>query len=101
MARLTTQLGRDTNYEQIVHAEAAIATAPHLPGRSALCAAGWLLGHAQNHGDGGIGEQDELGEALDGYLTTLAPHWRRLLGADTLVDIAHTVVGVGSVELRA
>ena len=29
------------------------------------------------------------------------PHWRRLLGGYTLVDIAHKVVGVGSVGLRA
>ncbi|MCU1665214.1 MAG: hypothetical protein JWR58_5279 [Pseudonocardia sp.] len=42
-----------------------------------------------------------LGVALDGYLETLAPHWRRVLGGYTLVDIAHKVVGVGSVGLRA
>ncbi|HET9872104.1 MAG TPA: DUF2252 domain-containing protein [Propionibacteriaceae bacterium] len=46
-------------------------------------------------------EADEIGAALDGYLTTLAPHWRRVLGGYTLVDIAHKVVGVGSVGLRA
>ena len=39
--------------------------------------------------------------ALDEYLSTLAPHWRRVLGGYTLVDIAHKVVGVGSVGLRA
>ena len=39
--------------------------------------------------------------ALDEYLATLAPHWRRALGGYTLVDIAHKVVGVGSVGLRA
>ncbi|MDN5860983.1 MAG: DUF2252 domain-containing protein, partial [Pseudonocardia sp.] len=39
--------------------------------------------------------------ALDEYLRTLAPHWRRVLGGYTLVDIAHKVVGVGSVGLRA
>ncbi len=39
--------------------------------------------------------------ALDDYLATLAPHWRRVLGGYTLVDIAHKVVGVGSVGLRA
>ncbi len=39
--------------------------------------------------------------ALDEYLRTLAPHWRRALGGYTLVDIAHKVVGVGSVGLRA
>jgi uncharacterized protein (DUF2252 family) len=30
-----------------------------------------------------------------------APHWRRTLGGYTLVDVAHKVVGVGSVGLRA
>jgi len=45
-------------------------------------------------------EADLLGEALDSYLTTLAPHWRRALGGYTLVDIAHKVVGIGSVGLR-
>ena len=38
---------------------------------------------------------------LDEYLATLAPHWRRALGGYTIVDIAHKVVGVGSVGLRA
>lgn len=38
---------------------------------------------------------------LDDYLATLAPHWRRVLGGYHLVDIAHKVVGVGSVGLRA
>jgi uncharacterized protein (DUF2252 family) len=46
-------------------------------------------------------ERNELGRALDDYLKTLAPHWRRVLGGYTLVDIAHKVVGVGSVGLRA
>jgi uncharacterized protein (DUF2252 family) len=46
-------------------------------------------------------EADELARALDEYLSTLAPHWRRILGGYTLVDIAHKVVGVGSVGLRA
>lgn len=46
-------------------------------------------------------EADQLAVALDDYLTTLAPHWRRMLGGYTLVDIAHKVVGVGSVGLRA
>jgi uncharacterized protein (DUF2252 family) len=41
-----------------------------------------------------------IAEALDDYLSTLAPHWRRALGGYTLVDIAHKVVGVGSVGLR-
>ena len=42
-----------------------------------------------------------IAAALDEYLATLAPHWRRVLGGYTLVDIAHKVVGVGSVGLRA
>jgi uncharacterized protein (DUF2252 family) len=46
-------------------------------------------------------DADQLAEALDEYLTTLAPHWRRMLGGYTLVDVAHKVVGVGSVGLRA
>jgi uncharacterized protein (DUF2252 family) len=46
-------------------------------------------------------EAELIGEALDGYLHTLAPHWRRVLGGYTIVDIAHKVVGVGSVGLRA
>jgi uncharacterized protein (DUF2252 family) len=46
-------------------------------------------------------EAAAVGKALDGYLLTLAPHWRRAVGGYTLVDIAHKVVGVGSVGLRA
>jgi uncharacterized protein (DUF2252 family) len=46
-------------------------------------------------------EIEQLGLALDEYLATLAPHWRRVLGGYTLVDVAHKVVGVGSVGLRA
>ncbi len=46
-------------------------------------------------------EQDRLAEGLDAYLDTLAPHWKRVLGGYTLVDIVHKVVGVGSVGLRA
>jgi uncharacterized protein (DUF2252 family) len=46
-------------------------------------------------------ETDLVGEALDDYLVTLAPHWRRVLGGYTLVDVAQKVVGVGSVGLRA
>jgi uncharacterized protein (DUF2252 family) len=38
---------------------------------------------------------------LDAYLATVAPQWRRVLGGYTLLDIAHKVVGVGSVGLRA
>ncbi len=46
-------------------------------------------------------DADLIGQALDEYLKTLAPHWRRVLGGYTVVDIAHKVVGVGSVGLRA
>jgi uncharacterized protein (DUF2252 family) len=46
-------------------------------------------------------EYDQLAEALDGYLSTLPPHWARILGGYRIVDIAHKVVGVGSVGLRA
>ena len=42
-----------------------------------------------------------LAEALDAYLETLSTHWRRVLGGYTLLDVAHKVVGVGSVGLRA
>ncbi len=46
-------------------------------------------------------EYEALAEGLDEYLTTLAPHWRRVVAGYSLVDIAHKVVGVGSVGLRA
>jgi uncharacterized protein (DUF2252 family) len=46
-------------------------------------------------------DAEALAAALDDYLSTLAPHWRRLLGGYTLMDLAHKVVGVGSVGLRA
>jgi uncharacterized protein (DUF2252 family) len=46
-------------------------------------------------------DRDELAEALDGYLNTLPPHWARILAGYRIVDIAHKVVGVGSVGLRA
>ncbi|MBU2664260.1 DUF2252 domain-containing protein [Actinoplanes bogorensis] len=46
-------------------------------------------------------EVDQLAEALDGYLNTLPPHWARILAGYRIVDIAHKVVGVGSVGLRA
>jgi len=39
--------------------------------------------------------------ALDNYLVTLAPHWRRVVAGYTVVDIAHKVVGVSSVGLRS
>jgi uncharacterized protein (DUF2252 family) len=40
-------------------------------------------------------------DGLDNYLATLPSHWRRLLGGYTVEDVAHKVVGVGSVGLRA
>ncbi|MEU0497532.1 DUF2252 domain-containing protein [Mycobacterium sp. NPDC006124] len=46
-------------------------------------------------------EAELLAEALDAYLDTLPSYWRRVLGGYTLVDVAHKVVGVGSVGLRA
>jgi len=46
-------------------------------------------------------EAGHLADALDEYLTTLPTHWRRVLGGYTIVDVAHKVVGVGSVGLRA
>jgi uncharacterized protein (DUF2252 family) len=47
------------------------------------------------------GEWEALAESLDGYLNTLPPHWARILAGYRIVDIAHKVVGVGSVGLRA
>ena len=44
---------------------------------------------------------DAIGVGLDQYLGTLAPHWRRVVAGYTLEDVAHRVVGVGSVGLRA
>jgi len=46
-------------------------------------------------------ETDRLVAGLDAYLETLRPHWRRVLGYYMVVDLAHKVVGVGSVGLRA
>ena len=46
-------------------------------------------------------EVEQLAASLDDYLMTLAPHWRRALGGYTIDDVAHKVVGVGSVGLRA
>lgn len=46
-------------------------------------------------------ETAALAAGLDAYLPTLTPQWRRIVGGYTLVDIAHKVVGVGSVGLRA
>src|SRR5215218_9304116 len=48
--------------------------------------------------------EEETGRLVDGleaYLRTLPPHWRRLLGYYVVLDVAHKVVGVGSVGLRA
>ncbi len=44
---------------------------------------------------------ERIGKALDDYLVTLAPHWRRVVAGYTLVDVAHKVVGVSSVGLRS
>ena len=46
-------------------------------------------------------EAEQLGIALDDYLASLPPQWRRMLAGYTVRDIAHRVVGVGSVGLRA
>ncbi|MCU1438832.1 MAG: hypothetical protein JWP66_1919 [Naasia sp.] len=48
----------------------------------------------------GDAEREQIGAALDDYLDTLTPHWSRAVGGYTLVDVAHKVVGVGSVGLR-
>jgi uncharacterized protein (DUF2252 family) len=42
-----------------------------------------------------------IATALDDYLDTLSPHWRRVVGGYTLVDAAQKVVGVSSVGLRS
>jgi uncharacterized protein (DUF2252 family) len=49
----------------------------------------------------GDDEAEQLIDALDEYLTTVPTHWRRVLSGYTVVDVAHKVVGVGSVGLRA
>ena len=46
-------------------------------------------------------EYDGLVAGLDEYVTTLPAHWARVVGGYHIVDIAHKVVGVGSVGLRA
>ena len=46
-------------------------------------------------------DYDAVAVSLDDYLQTIAPHWRRVVGGYTLIDVAHKVVGVGSVGLRA
>jgi uncharacterized protein (DUF2252 family) len=46
-------------------------------------------------------QYERLVESLDGYLRTVSTQWARVLGGYRVVDIAHKVVGVGSVGLRA
>jgi uncharacterized protein (DUF2252 family) len=46
-------------------------------------------------------EKQRIIAGLEEYLKTLAPHWRRVVGSYFVVDVAHKVVGVGSVGLRA
>jgi uncharacterized protein (DUF2252 family) len=46
-------------------------------------------------------EKERLFDGLESYLKTLPPHWCRVLSAYVVVDVAHKVVGVGSVGLRA
>jgi len=46
-------------------------------------------------------ETERLVGGLEAYLQTLRPHWHRVLGYYAVVDVAHRVVGVGSVGLRA
>jgi uncharacterized protein (DUF2252 family) len=46
-------------------------------------------------------QADQIAQALDSYLQTLPPHWARILAGYSIIDIAHKVVGVGSVGLRA
>lgn len=46
-------------------------------------------------------EYDAIAQGLDDYVATLPSHWARVMSAYTLIDIAHKVVGVGSVGLRA
>ncbi len=46
-------------------------------------------------------QTERVAAALDDYLATLPSHWARILGGYSIVDVAHKVVGVGSVGLRA
>ena len=46
-------------------------------------------------------EKNRIIDGLEAYLTTLPQHWRRVLASYLFVDVAHKVVGVGSVGLRA
>lgn len=44
---------------------------------------------------------EQIAAALDEYLTTLPTQWARIVSGYTVLDVAHKVVGVGSVGLRA
>jgi uncharacterized protein (DUF2252 family) len=46
-------------------------------------------------------ETERLVDGLEAYVETLPPYWRRVLRSYVVVDLAHKVVGVGSVGLRA
>lgn len=46
-------------------------------------------------------QASRLTAALDDYLASLPSQWRRVLAGYTVRDVAHKVVGVGSVGLRA
>ncbi len=46
-------------------------------------------------------EKERLIDGLEEYLNTLPPYWRRVVSSYVVVDVAHKVVGVGSVGLRA
>lgn len=46
-------------------------------------------------------QYDRIMAGLDDYLATVSSQWRRVLGGYRAVDVAHKVVGVGSVGLRA
>jgi uncharacterized protein (DUF2252 family) len=46
-------------------------------------------------------DAERLAAGLDDYLETLPHHWARIVAGYTLIDLAHKVVGVGSVGLRA
>ncbi len=46
-------------------------------------------------------EAARIAQSLDSYLQTLPPHWARILAGYSITDVAHKVVGVGSVGLRA
>jgi uncharacterized protein (DUF2252 family) len=46
-------------------------------------------------------DAEQVAASLDAYLRTLPRNWARILAGYSLVDIAHKVVGVGSVGLRA